>query len=118
MKKSTERIIILSILWTCALLAHAQITGVVVDNATGDTIQFPSAVYKGNHVMASGDEHGRFTIDRHNGWYLTISALGYKPQRIMIRANTPGDMVIRLKSDTKNLDANPNTAVRTTRRWN
>ncbi len=104
MKKSTERIIILSILWTCALLAHAQITGVVVDNATGDTIQFPSAVYKGNHVMASGDEHGRFTIDRHNGWYLTVSALGYKPQRIMIRANTPGDMVIRLKSDTKNLD--------------
>ena len=104
MRKSTERIVILSLMWVWALGANAQLSGVVIDNMTGDTIQFPSVGYKGNHVMVSGDAHGRFSIDRHNGWYLTVSALGYKSQRILVRANTPDEMVVHLVSDTRHLD--------------
>ena len=104
MRKLTKRYLISLLLCVLAMAANSQITGVVIDNETGDTIKFPSVSYKGKHVAVAGDSLGHFSIERHNGWYLTISALGYKAQRIQIKSNTPSEMVIKLKSDTRNLD--------------
>lgn len=86
-----------------ALAANAQISGVVTDAQTGDTLLYPSASYKGNHVAVSGDAHGRYTIERHNGWYLTFSAVGYQSKRILIDAKTPSRLDIKLKPDAKQL---------------
>ena len=57
-----------------SLSATAQISGVVIDAQTGDTIRYPSATYKGHHIAMSGDAGGKFSIERHDGWLLTISA--------------------------------------------
>ena len=82
--------ILLFIALFCPLLSWAQqISGVIVDAQTGDTILYPSASYKGNHVAVSGDANGRYRIARHNGWYLTFSAVGYQSKRIMVNEKTP-----------------------------
>ena len=45
--------------------AGAQISGVVIDRETGDTIPKASLLYKGHHVVAAADEKGHFSIERH-----------------------------------------------------
>lgn len=79
----------------------AQIHGVVVDAQTGDTILYPSASYKNHQVAVSGNIWGEYTIARHEGWTLVISALGYKSKVIDITANTPSLLNVKLKPDTK-----------------
>ncbi len=83
---------------------QAQITGEIIDEANGEPIPFASAVYRGNKVAVSSDAEGKFSVDRHNGWRLTISSVGYVPQVINITSSTPNHLVIKLKSDTKKLD--------------
>lgn len=102
--KNWIKISMILLVWTLAQTANAQITGIVVDAQTGDTIARPSVSYKGNHIAVSGDSTGYFSIERHNGWYLTVSALGYKPQRILIKESTPSRQVFKLKSDTRKLN--------------
>lgn len=80
-----------------------QITGVVVDEATGDSIPLVSIRYKGHNRDFVSDEHGRFSITRQNGWYATFSAVGYQTLRILIDSNTPQYLRITLKTDTKSL---------------
>lgn len=90
-----------------SLLAQAvcaqMITGVVVDGESGDTIPHPTLQYSGGRKAVAGDAAGRFTIPRLNDEYLTVSAVGYKTLRILIGANTPGEMRITLKPDTRRL---------------
>ena len=90
-----------------SLLAQAvcaqMITGVVVDGESGDTIPHPTLQYSGERKAVAGDAAGRFTIPRLNDEYLTVSAVGYKTLRILIGANTPGEMRITLKPDTRRL---------------
>lgn len=87
-----------------AIYANAQqITGVVVDETSGDSIPFASIRYKGHDSDFVSDANGRFTISRHNGWYATFTAVGYHTLKILIDANTPNFMRITLKPDTKNL---------------
>ena len=90
-----------------SLLAQAvcaqMITGVVVDGESGDTIPHPALQYDGGRKAVAGDAAGRFTIQRLNEEYLTVSAVGYKTLRILIGRNTPGEMRITLKPDTRRL---------------
>ena len=89
----------------CSLTTLAQqISGVVTDSQTGDTLLYPSASYKGNHVAVSGDAQGRYRIERHNGWYLTFSAVGYQSKRILINEKTPSRLDVKLKPDSKQLN--------------
>ena len=89
---------------TMAATAAAQkITGVVTDAQTGDTIFYPSAAYKGNHLATGGDAHGRYSIDRREGWYLTFSAVGYQPHRILVGKDTPGRLDVKLKPEARQL---------------
>lgn len=80
-----------------------QITGVVADDATGDSIPAVSIRYKGQDRSYVSNVDGTFAITRHNGRYVTFSAVGYNSLRILISDNTPQQMRITLKADTKNL---------------
>ena len=94
--------ILLLFLWLSAA-AQAQITGVVTDVLTGDTIAYPSASYKGHHMAVSGDAQGRFSIEHHEGWVLTVSAVGYQSKEFTVKANSPLTMAVKLKPDTRTL---------------
>ena len=94
--------ILLLFLWLSAA-AQAQITGVVTDALTGDTIAYPSASYKGHHMAVIGDAQGRFSIERNEGWVLTISAVGYQSKEFTVKANSPLMMAVKLKPDTRTL---------------
>ena len=102
MKRKT---IIMGILMLMTFLrvGAQQIKGVVIDATTGDSIAFASAIYHGHHVMVSADNKGCFAIARHNGWTLTISALGYRSQDIQIQGKTKSELRIRLKPESRTL---------------
>lgn len=86
------------------LSIYAQdIKGVVIDAATGDSIPYAGVVYRTHHVMVAADPSGRFTIERHNGWKLFFTAMGYKTREIVVSEKTKSPLVIKLKPDTKQL---------------
>ena len=80
-----------------------KITGVVVDAHTGDSIPMAGIVYRSHHVMAAADHRGCFSIERHEGWKLFITAMGYKTESILVNSKTKKHLVIKLKPDTKEL---------------
>ena len=92
------------LLLAVTMTVNAQkISGVVVDAETGDTLLYPSASYRGHHVAVSGNAMGAYTIQRHNGWQLTFSAVGYKSKTVNVTASTPSVLNVKLKPDTKQL---------------
>ena len=84
-------------------LLKAQIAGQVIDATDGGPVSMASLVYRGNKVATKAGADGRFQVERHNGWRLTVSAVGYVPQVINIGSSTPAHLVVRLKPDTKAL---------------
>lgn len=98
-----KKILILFLLILSQAVGAQTITGVVVEEATGDTIPFPSVQYKKEKIATSGNAYGRFSIKRLNGERLTFSAVGYQELTILIGPNTPSEMRITLKTDTKQL---------------
>lgn len=104
MKKSIKlKVFLMTLLWTLALTASAQIKGFVVDAATGDSIAFASVAYKDLKIAKSSNVSGVFSIERKTGHYLTVSAIGYKSQRILIQNNTPAELHVCLTPDSKML---------------
>jgi hypothetical protein len=85
-------------------IAVAQITGQIVDASDGQPVPYASALYRGNKKAVSSNAEGVFRIERHNGWKLTISSVGYVPQIIKITSSTPDNLIIKLKPDTRKLD--------------
>jgi len=96
--------IVIFLLSLLSVAADAQIYGYAVDFNTGDSIPLASAVYRGHKLSAVSDRSGFFTIDRHEGWALTISAVGYKAKNIKIKRDTPDTIVVRLLSDARQID--------------
>ncbi len=80
-----------------------KITGVVTDAETGDSIAYASIVYKGHHVSAVSDYYGRYSIDRHEGWNITVSAVGYATRIIPVNAKTKHVLNIALKPDDQTI---------------
>ena len=76
-----------------------QIKGQVTDAETGEDIPYASVVYKGHNVAVISDLDGYFSIDRHAGWSITFSAVGYKSQVVLINAATKVPLNIALKPD-------------------
>ena len=94
----------MTVCWAVALVAKAQqLHGFVIDSQTGDSIPYATAKYKGQSVEESSDEVGRFVIDRHEGWTLTVSAVGYKPRTIKITNKTGNELHVKLIADSKQL---------------
>ena len=88
---------------TYVTTALAQIKGQVVDESDGYPVPYASVIYKGNKKAVSANASGEFSIERHNGWRLTVSSVGYQPQVIVVGKDTPANLVVRLKQDTRKL---------------
>lgn len=98
------KFLLLSVFFVFLPLAlHAQtIIGHVVDEATGENLGFASVQYKGRHIATITDLNGRFSIEYHKGWKLTVSAVGYKSRTYVVE----GDMdklFVSLKEDNRSL---------------
>ena len=74
-----------------------QIHGTITDDETGDSIAFVSVLYKGHNIAAISDINGQYKIDRHEGWNITFSAVGYKSRIVAITNKTKGKLNIKLK---------------------
>lgn len=86
-----------------ALPLRAQISGHIIDDETGDSIPYASAVYRGHNVAVASNLSGYYTIARHNGWTLTFSAVGYVERTVTITQKVGNKLNIRLKPDTRTL---------------
>ena len=93
----------MALLLMIPLMMLAQITGVVTDASDGGPVPYATVQYKGNRVSTIADGQGRFRIERHNGWRLTFSSVGYREQVLNVGPQTPAQMTIRLASDNRTL---------------
>lgn len=74
-----------------------QITGVITDEETGDSISYASIVYKGHNISTVANVFGQYTIPRQEGWNITVSAVGYKSRIIPVNSKTRRKLNITLK---------------------
>ncbi len=96
----------LFLLLSCVLTlgVHAQqISGTITDAETGESVPFASVVYKGHNVAVVSDIEGKYSINRHIGWNITFSAVGYKARIVQIGPKTKLRLNIKLKPDRQQL---------------
>lgn len=95
---------LLSLLLLITLPSRSQqLSGYVIDGATGDSIPYASVIYKGHNVAVASNLSGHYKIARHDGWQLTFSAVGYVSQTVSVNTNTKARLDVRLKPDTRAL---------------
>ena len=86
---------------TLQLMAQQKITGRIIDE-DGYAVPYASVQYRGHKIAVSCDGDGRFSIEKHEGWMLTVSALSYKTQNVKVDANT-SFIEVKLKDDTRRI---------------
>lgn len=95
-----KRFHILLILCLLAQIVTAQnISGVVLDDASGEPLPYVSVHYKEHGVGVTTDLNGNFTIAKHEGWTLSISCIGYTEQQMTIEVQSPPSLTVRMKED-------------------
>ena len=98
-----KRLFLLYLLFALAIGVKAQLNIEIVDDQ-GYAIPYANATYRGHHISASSDIMGKLTIERHEGWQLTISSVGFKEQTLKVNAKTPSTLKFTLKEDSKTLN--------------
>lgn len=93
--------VVLLVALTQQLMAQQKISGRVID-VDGFAVPYASVQYRGHRIAVSSDGEGRFSIEKHEGWMLTVSALSYKTQTVKVDANT-NFLEIKLKDDSRRL---------------
>ena len=93
--------LILFMVSTLQMMAQQKITGRVIDD-DGFAVPYASVQYKGHKIGVSSDGEGKFTIEKHPAWVLTVSALSYKTQTVKIDEKT-NFIEVKLKDDTHKL---------------
>jgi len=78
-----------------------RITGVVVDQVTGESIIGANVIVKGTTNGTSTDFDGKFTLEASSGAVLVVSYIGYVQLEVPA-SSTP--MTIRIKEDTHALE--------------
>ena len=101
-KKRTLLALVLAILTALPAVAQ-ELRWKIVDQQTGEGIPFSSAVYRGHHVSAKADSTGYLVIARHEGWTITISAVGYRQKNIKINSKAKEEMEVKLVPDSRKL---------------
>ena len=87
----------------CVISAMAQkITGQVVDK-DGYAIPYASITYRGHHIAVSSDIDGKFSIEKHPGWPITVTSVGFKSVTVKVDANSNDLGKIVLKDDSRSL---------------
>ncbi len=96
-------VIVLMMSLICVISAMAQkITGQVVDK-DGYAIPYASITYRGHHIAVSSDIDGKFSIEKHPGWPITVTSVGFKSTTVKVEANTDDLGKIILKDDSRSL---------------
>ena len=94
-------VVVLLLVSTLQLMAQQKITGRVIDE-DGFAVSYASVQYRGHKIAVSSDSQGKFSIEKHPGWVLTVSALSYKSQTISVNEKT--DFIeVKLKDDSHKL---------------
>ena len=95
-------VVALLLVSTLQLMAQQKITGRVIDE-DGFAVSYASVQYRGHKIAVSSDSQGKFSIEKHPGWVLTVSALSYKSQTISV--NEKIDFIeVKLKDDSHKLN--------------
>ena len=95
-------VVVLLLVSTLQLMAQQKITGRVIDE-DGFAVSYASVQYRGHKIAVSSDSQGKFSIEKHPGWVLTVSALSYKSQTISVNEKT--DFIeVKLKDDSHKLN--------------
>ena len=92
---------LLLVVSTLQMLAQQKLSGRVIDE-DGFAVPYASVQYKGHKIAVSSDGEGKFTIDKHPEWMLTVSALSYKTQTVKINEKL-NFLEVKLKDDSKRL---------------
>ena len=93
--------VVLLVALTQQMMAQQKLSGRVID-VDGFAVPYASVQYRGHKIAVSSDGEGRFSIEKHEGWMLTVSALSYKTQTVKVDANT-NFLEIKLKDDSRRL---------------
>ena len=93
--------VVLLVALTQQVMAQQKISGRVID-VDGFAVPYASVQYRGHKIAVSSDGEGRFSIEKHEGWMLTVSALSYKTQTVKVDANT-NFLEVKLKDDSRRL---------------
>ena len=93
--------VVLLLALTQQMMAQQKISGRVID-VDGFAVPYASVQYRGHKIAVSSDGEGRFSIEKHEGWMLTVSALSYKTQTVKVDANT-NFLEVKLKDDSRRL---------------
>ena len=93
--------VVLLVALTQQMMAQQKISGRVID-VDGFAVPYASVQYRGHRIAVSSDGEGRFSIEKHEGWMLTVSALSYKTQTVKVDANT-NFLEVKLKDDSRRL---------------
>ena len=93
----------ITLLLFCLPVMAQQISGKITDAETGESIPYASVVYKGHNVAVISDIDGIYHINRHIGWKITFSAVGYQSQVVTIDEKAKSPMDIALKPDRQQL---------------
>ena len=83
------------------MMAQEKLTGRVIDE-DGFPVSYASVQYKGHKIAVSSDGEGKFTIEKHPAWVLTVSALSYKTQTVRLDEKT-NFIEVKLKDDSHKL---------------
>ena len=95
-------VVVLLLVSTLQLMAQQKITGRVIDE-DGFAVSYASVQYRRHKIAVSSDSQGKFSIEKHPGWVLTVSALSYKSQTISVNEKT--DFIeVKLKDDSHKLN--------------
>lgn len=95
-------VVALLLVSTLQLMAQQKITGRVIDE-DGFAVSYASVQYRGHKIAVSSDSQGKFSIEKHPAWVLTVSALSYKSQTISV--NEKMDFIeVKLKDDSHKLN--------------
>ncbi len=94
--------VVLLVALTQQMMAQQKISGRVID-VDGFAVPYASVQYRGHRIAVSSDGEGRFSIEKHEGWMLTVSAMSYKTQTVKVDANT-NFLEVKLKDDSRRLN--------------
>ena len=94
--------LVFGLLLTAVTAKAQQVTGQIVDK-DGYAIPYASITYRGHHIAVSSDIDGRFAIDRHPGWALTVTSVGFKAKTVRVDAGTTDLGRIELTEDTRSI---------------
>ena len=95
-------VLVLLLLSTLQMMAQQNLSGRIIDE-DGYPVSYASVQYKGHKIAVSSDGEGKFTIEKHEGWMLTVSALSYKTQTLKVDEKV-NFIEVTLKDDSHKLN--------------